>query len=144
MSKHDADCLRRKLEPGPLFLCTCEMTDQQVQETLHMKRCSKCGRRPFDPAVREGTPCTDPRCNGGVFTSHLPMTVEMRGLTRAEQDRQLIIAQEVFAGRLVPTDDAAMERAIYAVNRAHESKIDSTWRELLTVAFRAAGETPDA
>jgi hypothetical protein len=42
----------------------------------------------------------------------------------------------------VPCDDAAIERAIEAVNRAHESKIDSTWRELLTVAFRAAGDTP--
>lgn len=41
----------------------------------------------------------------------------------------------------VPCDDAAIGRAIVAVNRAHESKIDATWRELLTVAFRAAGET---
>lgn len=43
---------------------------------------------------------------------------------------------------VVPCDDAAIKRAIEAVNRAHESKIDATWRELLTVAFRAAGETP--
>jgi hypothetical protein len=63
--------------------------------------------------------------------------------TPAEMDRQLIIAQEIFAGRLVPTDEAAMERAIKAVNVAHESKIDATWRDLLTVAFRAAGDVDD-
>jgi hypothetical protein len=44
---------------------------------------------------------------------------------------------------VVPCDDAALGRAVEAVNRAHESKIDSTWRELLTVAFRAAGDRPE-
>lgn len=68
------------------------------------------------------------------------LDLDRTGITPAEQDRQLIIAQEVFAGRLVPTDEAAMERAIMAVNRAHESKIDATWRDLLKVAFRAAGD----
>lgn len=55
-------------------------------------------------------------------------------------------ATEDYEGLLpvpvVPCNDAAIERAIHAVNVAHESKIDATWRELLTVAFRAAGETP--
>lgn len=41
---------------------------------------------------------------------------------------------------VVPCDDAAVERAAKAVNTFHESNIGASWRDLVTVAFRAAGK----
>lgn len=44
-SKHDADCLRRKDEFDWGYICSCAMTDEQVQEAL-VKSSAAAGETP--------------------------------------------------------------------------------------------------
>lgn len=44
MSKHDADCLRRRAKPGWKWLCTCGLTDEQVAKVI--TKCDSCDELP--------------------------------------------------------------------------------------------------
>lgn len=84
-----------------------------------------------------------------------PLEATMTGTltgTPADQDRQLIIAQEIFAGRLVPADDAAIERAARGLCEYGVITVDgkvATWEQyhrkltqMAQVALNCAGSAP--